>query len=225
MGYETKKCGDGTKLGSVQKNKSTKDSVGVLDHRWTRVQEMCGQERCRVQKQCRMFKAMEKRFDVKISAERKKRLDMGVQASLQIQAVKTETISLVQQERREEIDLLRQQLVVERSRVQECANFMQQCHQAIEKLKLTVCQLQDRCTLTKAILTKEQKLRKTMESEHLILIKEYHATSTAAISVERSKREKMELSLLRVLETVCGNVDDACLISADCDDSTTYEYK
>merc|ERR1712066_288194 len=55
--------------------------------------------------------------------------------------------------------------------------------QEIEKLKLTVCQLQDRCTLTKAMLTKEQELRKTMESEHLILIKEYHATSTAAISL------------------------------------------
>jgi len=62
--------------------------------------------------------------------------------------------------------------------------------------------------MTKAVLAKEQDIRKQMEQDHLTLLKEYHAANTAAIETERKKRERMELTLLGVLETVCGRVED-----------------
>merc|ERR1712048_267695 len=87
-------------------------------------------------------------------------------------------------------------------------NIQQRQQDQIEKLKAQVVQISDTLLMTKAVLAKEQQLRKTMEENHLTLLKEYHAANTAAIDAERQKREKMELSMLRVLESVCGKVED-----------------
>merc|ERR1712187_626831 len=70
-----------------------------------------------------------------------------------------------------------------------------------------VAELSDTMCVTKAVLVKEQQLRKQMEADHLTMIKEYYSASTAAIDVERRKVAKMESSMLRVLETVCGSAD------------------
>merc|ERR1712025_565076 len=68
-----------------------------------------------------------------------------------------------------------------------------------------VAELSDTMCMTKAVLVKEQQLRKQMEADHLTMIKEYYSASTVAIDVERHKVAKMESSMLRVLETVCGS--------------------
>merc|ERR1712025_1332139 len=70
-----------------------------------------------------------------------------------------------------------------------------------------VAELSDTMCVTKAVLVKGQQLRKQMEADHLTMIKEYYSASTAAVDVERRKVAKMESSMLRVLETVCGSAD------------------
>merc|ERR1712046_458265 len=97
---------------------------------------------------------MEKRWDQKLLTERKKRLDQGTNALLQIQAVKNETIALVQQQRREEVDILRQQLADEKLRRQENESIQRQQQDQIESLKVTVAQLSDGMLMTKAVLAK-----------------------------------------------------------------------
>merc|ERR1712025_1235503 len=77
----------------------------------------------------------------------------------------------------------------------------------IEQLMATVAALSDTMCMTKAVLVKEQQLRKQMEAEHLAMIKEYYSASTVAVDTQRHKVAKMESSMLRVLETVCGRAD------------------
>merc|ERR1712151_612934 len=150
---------------------------------------------------------MEKRWEGKLSGERKARLEQIQQSSLQIESVKSETLALTREERREEVAVLRQQLVEEELRRKETACIVQrQCAQ-IEQLMAAVAELSDTMCVTKAVLVKEQQLRKQMEAEHLTLIKEYYSASTAAVDVERRRVAKMESSMLRVLETVCGSAD------------------
>merc|ERR1712025_1459588 len=84
-----------------------------------------------------------------------------------------------------------------------CIVQRQQAH--IEQLMATVAELSNTMCMTKAVLVKEQQLRKQMEADHLTMIREYYSASTVAIDVERHKVEKMETSMLRVLETVCGS--------------------
>merc|ERR1712025_1086132 len=159
------------------------------------------------EKQKCMLMQMEKRWECKLKAERKKRLEQFQQSSLQIQAVKSETLDLTREERREEIAVLRQQLVEEELRRKETACIVQrQCAQ-IEQLMAAVAELSDTMCVTKAVLVKEQQLRKQMEADHLTMIKEYYSASTVAIDAERRKVAKMESSMLRVLETVCGSAD------------------
>merc|ERR550514_1872891 len=170
---------------------------------------MADEERCREEKQKCMLMQMEKRWECKLSGERKKRLEQFQQSSLQIQTAKSETLALTREERREEIAVLRQQLVEEELRRKETACIVQrQCAQ-IEQLMAAVAELSDTMCVTKAVLVKEQQLRKQMEADHLTLIKEYYSASTAAIDVERRKVAKMESSMLRVLETVCSR-ETAC---------------
>merc|ERR1712025_946428 len=70
-----------------------------------------------------------------------------------------------------------------------------------------VAELSDTMCVTKAVLVKEQQLRKQMGADHLTMIKQYYSASTVAIDAERRKVAKMESSMLRVLETVCGSAD------------------
>merc|ERR1712025_1131264 len=156
--------------------------------------------KCREEKQKCMLMQMEKRWECKLNGERKKRLEQIQQSSLQIQAVKTETIALTREERREEVAVLRQQLVEVELRRKETACIVQRQCEQIEQLMATVAALSDTMCMTKAVLVKEQQLRKQMEADHLTLIKEYYSASTVAVDTQRHKVAKMESSMLRVLE-------------------------
>merc|ERR1712150_403794 len=93
-------------------------------------------------------------------------------------------------------------------RRKETACIVQRQQAQIEQLMATVAELSNTMCMTKAVLVKEQQLRKQMEADHLVMIKEYYSASTVAIDAQRQKVVKMESSMLRVLETVCGNVGD-----------------
>merc|ERR1712025_397168 len=171
-------------------------SVGVVDRRWSRVEEMANEERCREEKQKCMMIKVEKRFECKLNRERKARLEQIQQFSLQIETVKNETIALTQEERREEIAEFRRELVESEVRRKESACIVQRQQAQIEQLMATVAELSDTICMTKAVLVKEQQLRKQMEADHLTMTKEYYSARKVA---------KMESSMLRVLETVCGS--------------------
>merc|ERR1712025_1286204 len=135
--------------------------------------------KCREEKQKCMLMQMEKRWECKLNRERKKRLEQIQQSSLQIQAVKSETLALTREERREEITVLRQLLVEEELRRKETACIVQRQCEQIKKLMAAVAELSDTMCVTKAVLVKEQQLRKQMEADHLTMIKEYYSSSTA----------------------------------------------
>jgi len=134
------------------KKKEQQTSVGVVDRRWSRVQTMANEERCREEKQKCMMIKVEKRFECKLNRERKARLEQIQQYALQIQSVKNETIALTREERREEIAEFRRELVESEVRRKETACIVQRQQAQIEQLMATVAELSNTICMTKAVL-------------------------------------------------------------------------
>merc|ERR1712151_982381 len=103
---------------------------------------------------------MEKRWECKLNRESKKRLDQIQQCYFDIETAKNETLALTREERREEVAVVRHQLMEEELRRMKTERMVQCQQEQIGKTMGAVAGLSDTMCLPKGVLVKEQQLRK-----------------------------------------------------------------